>query len=210
MFVCSTKSPKKVFHRTDCNHAIRIKKQNATYFDSFEKARAAGYTQCSCCSQMSKHYYREQEQIKKYCNKTGMKYFQYDGALYIISIDDVAWRIVQGGHSKTTFFLQHESLLGNSYLRCKTPYQKRAFHNQKIRCDTIVAYMEYIHDHDVWLQSRNRAASERFHNEPRYTKKERKRMKRQKNQRRFQDANGVLTMLNSMNEDYSMPQVIWA
>ena len=205
MVTCSINGRKKVFHQTVCGCASRIKECNKIYFDSPEAARAAGYTECSCCSRMGRHYRKEKRVVDQYCEKHSIQHFYRDNVLYFISNEDTAWKIVQGGKSPTAFFLYHESIKGHKYIRRNTPYIYRNYHSQKVRRDTILGYLEYIVDHDAYIGSKDRAEIKRAN--PAYgSHSAKKKAKHEKNKQRRKSIARTLYLIDNLSSSYTIPR----
>lgn len=204
MVYCSTVGRKKVFHNAGCRCVSRIKECNKRVFKTKEEARAAGYTECSCCSIMGKHYNKERNAVEAFCKEHSIQHFYYDNVLYFISSEDTAWKIVQGGKSSTAFFLYHESIKGQMYVRRNTSYLNRKYHSQKVRRRSILAYLEYILAHDVYMKGKEYVIPDRKFSSS-GSKKAKKAAKKEKKIQRKKSIKRTIWLINNLSESYIVP-----
>lgn len=156
MVFYSTKSNEKVFHLPHCGIARRIRKEYKKQFDTPEEARAAGYRMCSCCSPVGIRLRREQNAINQFCQEHGVSCRLEDGQLHVRTPRS-KWRIIINGKSKT-LFLYHK----NTYQKYeKIPSIIPGYHSQAIRSKTIVGYLEYIVQHDIFRRQQAKKAKQK-------------------------------------------------
>ena len=76
------------------------------------------------------------------------------GELYIISAEDTAWKICSTAGKEAGNYLLHESKCGVTYQREDTAYEDRTYHVQKMAPNTLMGYLVYILNHDLFEKER--------------------------------------------------------
>ena len=154
MVFYSIKSNEKVFHLSHCKIAHRIRKDYKRQFTTPEEARMAGYRMCNCCSIVGKRLRKEQAAVNRFCQENGVSCWLDDGQLRIITPKS-KWRIIVNGKANK-LFLYHK----NSYKKPESiPSIIPGYHSQAIRCKTIVEYLDYIVQHDIFREKERKKAS---------------------------------------------------
>lgn len=156
MVFYSTKSTVKVFHLPHCKIARRIRKEYKKQFATPEEARVAGYRMCNCCSPMGMKLRKEQETVNQFCQKNGVSCWLEDGQLHVITPKS-EWRIIINGKAKK-LFLYHK----NTYEKIeKIPSIVPGYHSQAAHSETIVGYLEYIIQHDIYRRQQEKKARQK-------------------------------------------------
>lgn len=156
MVFYSTKSNEKVFHLPHCKIARRIHKEYKKQFATPDEARVAGYRMCNCCSPMGMRLRKEQEAVNQFCQENGASCWLEDGQLHVITPKS-EWRIIVNGKAKK-LFLYHK----NTYEKFeKIPSIVPGYHSQAARSETIVGYLEYIIQHDIYRRRQEKKAKQK-------------------------------------------------
>lgn len=156
MVFYSTKSNEKVFHLPHCKIARRIHKEYKKQFATPEEARVVGYRMCNCCSPMGMKLRKEQEAVNQFCQENGVSCWLVDGQLHVITPRS-EWRIIVNGKAKK-LFLYHK----NTYEKFeKIPSIVPGYHSQAARSETIVGYLEYIIQHDIYRRRQEKKAKQK-------------------------------------------------
>lgn len=156
MVFYSTKSKEKVFHLPHCKIARRISHENKRQFSTPEEGRNAGYRMCNCCSVIGVKFRKEQKAVDEFCRKHDISCRLEDDQLHVRTPES-RWRIIVSGKAKK-IFLYHK----NTYEKKeKIPSVVPGYHSQAIRCTTIVGYLEYIIDHDVYRRQQKKKARQK-------------------------------------------------
>ncbi len=156
MVFYSTKSNEKVFHLPHCKIARRIHKEYKKQFATPEEARVAGYRMCNCCSPMGMKLRKEQEAVNQFCQENGVSCWLEDGQLHVITPKS-EWRIIVNGKAKK-LFLYHK----NTYEKFeKIPSIVPGYHSQAARSETIIGYLEYIIQHDIYRRRQEKKAKQK-------------------------------------------------
>lgn len=156
MVFYSTKSNEKVFHLPHCKIARRIRKEYKKQFATPEEARSAGYRMCNCCSPVGMRLRKEQEAVNQFCQENGVSCWLEDGQLHVITPRS-EWRIIINGKAKK-LFLYHK----NTYEKFeKIPSIVPGYHSQAARSETIVGYLEYIIQHDIYRRQQEKKAKQK-------------------------------------------------
>lgn len=156
MVFYSTKSNVKVFHLPHCKIARRIRKEYKKQFATPEEARSAGYRMCNCCSPVGMRLRKEQEAVNQFCQENGVSCWLEDGQLPVITPRS-EWRIIINGKAKKLFFYHK-----NTYEKFeKIPSIVPGYHSQAARSETIVGYLEYIIQHDIYRRRQEKKAKQK-------------------------------------------------
>ena len=148
MVIYSAKSTGKVFHLPHCSIIRRIHKPYRKQFATPEEARLAGYRMCGCCSPVGKKLRKNQMDVNRFCHENGTSCWLEDDQLYICTPRS-EWKIIVSG-KKHNLFLYHKNTHEKPE---KLPGIVPGYHAQAVRRKTIIAYMEYIVQHDTfWSQ----------------------------------------------------------
>lgn len=144
MVFYSVVSKKKVFHLPHCSFVRSMKPENRKTFESPEEARANHYCQCGCCSPVGQRLRKERKAVTDFSQRNGASCYLHDGQL-IVTTYMSKWKItVSGKANKLTLY--HRNTLG--VLDPASPFPK--YHHQKVHCDSIVEYLNYIVEHDYY------------------------------------------------------------
>ena len=143
-YICG-KSRNKIVHHLGCRYIKIIPMQNQRHFSSFKEAAEAGYVQCKYCAGIEKYLREENKVIRNYCVSHGIYYAfnASDGSLDVISHSG-KWKIVVEKYPNV-IGLYHQN---NNVIR-KRDFVP-GFHKQNARFDTLMGYMSYIVDHDIY------------------------------------------------------------
>lgn len=145
MVFYSTKSNEKVFHLPHCKIARRIRKEYKKQFATQEEARAAGYRMCNCCSLVGMRLRKEQKAVNQFCQENGISCWLEDGQFHVLAPRS-KWRIIVNGKANK-LFLYHR----NTYHKDEAiPSIVPGYHSQATRSKTIVGYLDYIVQHDIY------------------------------------------------------------
>ena len=156
MVFYSTKSNEKVFHLPHCKIARRIRKEYKKQFATPEEARLAGYRMCNCCSLVGMRLRKEQNAVNHFCQENGVSCWLEDGQLHVHTPKS-KWRIIVNGKANK-LFLYHK----NTYQKYeKIPSIVPGYHSQAIRSKTIVGYLEYIIQHDIYRRRQEKKAKQK-------------------------------------------------
>ena len=150
MVFYSTKSNEKVFHLPHCKIARRIRKEYKKQFATPEEARLAGYRMCNCCSLVGTRLRKEQKAVNQFCQENGVSCWLEDGQLHVHTPRS-KWRIIVNGKANK-LFLYHK----NTY-----PSIVPGYHSQATRSKTIVGYLEYIIQHDIYRRRQKKKAKQK-------------------------------------------------
>ena len=156
MVFYSTKSNEKVFHLPHCKIARRIRKEYKMQFSSPEEARLAGYRMCNCCSLVGMRLRKEQKAVNQFCQENGISCWLEDGQLHVHTPRS-KWRIIVSGKANK-LFLYHK----NTYQKYeKIPSIVPGYHSQATRSKTIIGYLEYIIQHDIYRRRQEKKAKQK-------------------------------------------------
>ncbi len=155
MFYSSTKSSHKYFHTAECAYRKQIGANNVNTFISAYIAKQNGYVPCPHCSPIGRQYSTDRKSIDAFCDHYGFKHFFHNGELYVISAEDTSWRICSTGlNGSAGNYLLHESKCGVLYNRNLTSYAERQYHLQRVPGTSILGFLVYILNHDVFEKER--------------------------------------------------------
>lgn len=156
MVFYSTKSNEKVFHLPHCKIARRIRKEYKKQFATPEEARLAGYRMCNCCSLVGMRLRKEQKTVNQFCQENGISCWLKDGQLHVHTPRS-KWRIIVNGKANK-LFLYHK----NTYQKYEEiPSIVPGYHSQATRSKTIVGYLEYIVQHDIYRRRQEKKAKQK-------------------------------------------------
>lgn len=156
MVFYSTKSNEKVFHLPHCKIARRIRKEYKKQFATPEEARMAGYRMCNCCSLVGMRLRKEQKAVNQFCQENGVSCWLEDGQLHVHTPRS-KWRIIVNGKANK-LFLYHK----NTYHKYEEiPSIVPGYHSQATRSMTIVGYLEYIVQHDIYRRRQEKKAKQK-------------------------------------------------
>ncbi len=191
-YICG-KSNNKIVHTIECRYVKMMPKKNKQYFNSWEDASEAGYVQCRRCSRIYKYLNKEEKQMKEYCRSNGVYYYfnPSDGALDIISMSGKCKIIVNG--RKHYIWLYHKNNSGVKYGDFVPGY-----HSQKIRSNTLMGYMNYIVEHDIYRGENPLYKSQKKGNTVKGSKKWKKEQRHADRMRMLRSIQYVDALLESM------------
>lgn len=147
MFVYSLQSHRKIAHFPHCKIIRRIAKKNRCTFSSLEEMQKCGYHLCNCCSPMAQKYRKEKKALNTFCKNHQLQLTLLNDVIHIISRHD-CWRILIKGSPKK-FFLYHKNT-ENRIGKQRTPSIVPGFHSQPFHADSILKYLVYIAEHDMF------------------------------------------------------------
>lgn len=156
MIFYSTKSNEKVFHLPHCKIARRIRKEFKKQFATPEEARMAGYRMCNCCSLVGMRLRKEQNAVNQFCQENGVSCRLKDGQLHVHTPRS-KWRIIVNGKAHKLFLYHKNTYHKNEEIPSIVP----GYHSQAIRSKTIVGYLEYIIDHDIYRRRQEKKAKQK-------------------------------------------------
>lgn len=156
MVFYSTKSNEKVFHLPHCKIARRIRKEFKKQFATPEEARMAGYRMCNCCSLVGMRLRKEQNAVNQFCQENGVSCRLEDGQLHVHTPRS-KWRIIVNGKAHKLFLYHKNTYHKNEEIPSIVP----GYHSQAIRSKTIVGYLEYIIDHDIYRRRQEKKAKQK-------------------------------------------------
>lgn len=156
MVFYSTKSNEKVFHLPHCKIARRIRKEYKMQFSTPEEARMAGYRMCNCCSLVGMRLRKEQNAVNQFCQENGVSCWLEDGQLHVHTPRS-KWRIIVNGKAHKLFLYHKNTYHKNEEIPSIVP----GYHSQAIRSKTIVGYLEYIIDHDIYRRRQEKKAKQK-------------------------------------------------
>ena len=145
----------KLFHSSECIYVRRIRKENRIVSYDADELRKLGYIHCSCCGRVNHKYREEKERIDRFCAKRGYKTRLYDGALYVVSDGDTAWKIVSSREDGKVKLL-HQNLHPNFRDTRHAALPDRVYHDQHFSGRTILYLIKDIADHDFYTRDRLR------------------------------------------------------
>ncbi len=145
MYYYCKNSKKKIIHSFECFHVNNTEIDNIGCFDSLTEAYERGYRLCKHCSPLIKHYKREDNEIVDFCRKNGLSVHLGNQCISIVSIGS-KWKIALD--KKNRIVLYHKNDFTTSKDRLS---QISGYHLQgDARRNSIVAYLQYIVDHDYY------------------------------------------------------------
>lgn len=142
MYFYSKKRGRKIVHTSQCPYCIRMNRERMEIFHTVEEAREKGYRLCKDCAPMGKYYRAEYHEIRNYADENGIIFDYYDGSI-TIRTPYSQWKIITNGRKKE-LFLYHKNVYRNSFEKSLVP----GYHSQSVRRKSILAYMNYIVEHD--------------------------------------------------------------
>jgi len=144
--IYSRYSREKLMHHNSCHVIRRIKKANRIPMD-LEEATKKGLHFCKHCSRMLNRYYKEKNEIDKFCRANGIIISIYDDVtMQVISRKD-CWRIIiDTTTNNNAIFLYHKN--SRRHLKNKKKENVEGFHKQKETSRSIMGYLRYIKEHD--------------------------------------------------------------
>ncbi len=194
MCYISGKSSNKIVHNSVCRYVKMMPDKNKRFFHTLKEASEAGYKQCKYCAHIKKYLRREEKELDRYCKPKGGYYFfnPEDGSLEVLSKSG-KWKVIVNGQ-KHFIWLYHRNN-GETNLGGLVP----GFHSQKVRCGTLMGYMEYIVKHDEYRNADPLYENQKHENTVIGSKKWRKDRRREKKIRRMQSIRYVDELLSNMS-----------
>lgn len=156
MVFYSTKSNEKVFHLPHCKIARRIRKEYKKQFATPKEARIAGYRMCNCCSLVGMRLRKEQKAVNQFCQENGVSCWLEDGQLHVHTPRS-KWRIIVNGKANKLFLYHKNTYHKNEEIPSIVP----GYHSQATRSKTIVGYLEYIIQHDIYRRRQEKKAKQK-------------------------------------------------
>ena len=190
-YICG-KSRNKIVHTQECRYVKMIPDNNKKYYRSLQEASDAGYVQCRYCAYIKKYLKGNERDLEKYCRLNGV-YFYFnpsDGSIDVISKSG-KWKIIVNGQ-KHYIWLYHKNNHGCNYEDFVPGY-----HSQKIRCNTLQGYMDYIIKHDQYREEDPLYENQK-HNTVKGSKKWKKQKKRADRIRRTQSIRYVRALIDNI------------
>lgn len=191
-YVCG-KSSNKIVHWKGCRYVKMMPEKNNRYFKRLKDATEAGYKQCKYCARIKMYLRKEEKQLEEFCGANGLYYYfnPPDGSLDVISRSG-RWKIIVNGH-KHPIWLYH-----------KNRWQSNAeemipgYHTQRIHCSTLMEYMNYIAEHDLYRERDPLFEWQKHPDTVRYSKKWKKEQKRASKMQRTQRIRYVNELLDGL------------
>ncbi len=190
-YICG-KSRNKIVHTQECRYVKMMPDNNKKYYRSLQEASDAGYVQCRYCAYIKKYLKGNERDLEKYCRLNGV-YFYFnpsDGSIDVISKSG-KWKIIVNGQ-KHYIWLYHKNNHG-----CNSEDFVPGYHSQKIRCNTLQGYMDYIIKHDQYREEDPLYENQK-HNTVKGSKKWKKQKKRADRIRRTQSIRYVRTLIDNI------------
>ena len=208
-------SRSKIVHYKSCHYKNRISAYNTVEINDLEQAKAMGYRTCKCCTPIAKAVKKDGKYIREFCDKQGIEYSVEDNKAYI-KTHSSEWVYNITCENKVTLY--HRNTCGDT----------NAYHKQNCRVRTFASALEYIVQHDAYRKEhpikKYRTSFDPFYfffgqsaqsviaNQPvkkngnwvkiKGTKKYKKRMKKEKEQKRRQEIGRVLALIDGLSAAY--------
>lgn len=194
MLFYSRKSSRRVTHLADCHYWRGTKKDAVGTFQTLQDAQAAGYRLCRCCAPTGKCYRRESRAINAFCADYGVACRYYGDMLQIVTPYS-KWRIQNNNRVDGLSFYHR-----NTENRPDSISPIPGYHDQRVRKDTILEYLQYIVDHDAYRIVHPLRQKPTPKPAPQKgTKRYRKALKRQKRLAHRQETRRVLELIDRLS-----------
>ena len=145
MYYYCKNSKKKIIHSIECFHVQHSKIDNVGWFETLNQAYGQGYRLCKHCSPLVKHYKREEGEITEFCRKNGLAVYLSNKCISISSTRS-RWKIALDKQNKIVLYHKNDFTTNKDHLSEISGYHLQG----DARRDSIVAYLQYIVDHDYY------------------------------------------------------------
>ena len=192
-YVCG-RSSNKIVHSMSCRYVKLIPEKNRKFFSNLKEASEAGYVQCKYCAHIVKYLRKEEKELEKFCRSNGI-YYRFnseDGSLDVISPSG-KWKIIVNGQ-KHFIWLYHKNNHGTN-----PGDPVPGYHSQKIRCSSLIGYMNYILKHDWYREENPLYESQRHHNLVKGSKRWKKEQRKADRIRKTQSIRYVMNLLDELS-----------
>jgi len=194
MYVISKYS--KIYHKDTCFYAKKINSENFKYAYKSDEFMEKGYTLCRCCSKLGSQYRSEKSEISSYAVKNHIKIWFENNELYIETII-ATWKIVDADNNGV-YVLYHSNTEPYFKLKKNNGRYIHNYHLQKnVRSNTILGFMKYINDHDVW---RNNKLDE-YKTLPQVTRKQKRKYNHEKKKSEKTKLRNVLNLIDMIQTE---------
>lgn len=194
MYYFCRKSRSKVVHSQACAHIRKLCREEIGIFTTLEAVKAAGYRLCRHCNPLAKLYRREHKALQHYC-RSHTAVIAFRDSFISVSTPISNWQIIVSGNGRE-LLLYHKNNVGT-----KAAGPVPGYHLQMISRDSIMGYLEYISEHDIYRNMHpNRFAFSKKNSPPplKGTKRYRKEQKKAAKRAKWQSVNYVNSLLDSL------------
>lgn len=145
MYYYCINSRKKIIHSIECFHVRKTEIDNIGWFESLPEAYEQGYRLCKHCSPLIKYYKREDDEIVDFCRKNGLSVYLGNKCISICSIRS-KWKIALDKKNRIVLYHKNDFTTDKDHLSEISGYHLQG----DARRNSIVAYLQYIVDHDYY------------------------------------------------------------
>lgn len=145
MYYYSKNSRKKIIHVTGCFHICSTEPDTIGWFESPHEAYEQGYRLCKHCSPLIEYYKREDNEIIDFCRKKGLCFHLENNFISINSIGS-KWKIALDKKNRIVLYHKNDFTTDKDHLSEISGYHLQG----DVRRNSIVAYLQYIVDHDYY------------------------------------------------------------
>ena len=199
VYYYSKNSKRKIIHTENCFLRKKLDPKSVGTFDTLYEAFKSGYRLCRRCNPIFMQYTKERDALMDYCYKNAMSCHYSDRYLVITSTLS-KWIISLSDRNETVLYHKNTKSLDSDSLS-KVP----GYHIQRVSYKTLIEYFDYITEHDFYRNRHpERMPSKKKKSPPKKgTKRWRKEQARLKARERRQAINSVLSVIDSLNGNYS-------
>lgn len=145
MYYYSKKSRKKIIHTQACFHIASTGLDDIGWFETLPEAYENGYRLCKHCSPLAKHYRKENREILDFCSKNGLSVHLGNRSIAVTSPRSM-WKIAIGSDKEIILYHKNTFETERDHLS-----EIKGYHLQRdVSKDSVVAYLEYIVEHDFF------------------------------------------------------------
>ena len=145
MYYYCKNSRRKIIHSMKCFHVQHTEPDSIRWFETLTEAYEQGYRLCKHCSPLVKHYKREDDEITEFCRKNGLAVCLSNKCISICSTRS-RWKIALDKKNKIVLYHKNHFSTDKDHLSEISGYHLQG----DARRNSIVAYLQYIVDHDCF------------------------------------------------------------
>lgn len=145
MYYYCKNSRKKIIHSAECFHIQHTEIDTIGWFETLPEAYEHGYRLCKHCSPLVKHYKREDNEIIDFCRKNGLSVHLGNRCISICSTRS-KWKIALDKKNRIVLYHKNDFETAKDHLSEISGYHLQG----DARRNSIVAYLQYIVDHDYF------------------------------------------------------------
>lgn len=145
MYYYCKNSRKKIIHFIACFHIQHTGLDSIGWFETLTEAYEQGYRLCRHCNPLVRHYKQESDEITEFCRRNGLAVSLHNKCISICSIRS-KWKIALDKKNRIVLYHKNDFATEKDHLS-----EISGYHLQRdTRKNSIVAYLQYIVDHDYY------------------------------------------------------------